>query len=42
MSVNKMGELLIKGSKKNEKHETNIGLVRLVPCVIWGLEFEEE
>ena len=32
-----LGEALKKGSEKNKAHESNLGLVRVLPLVVWSL-----
>ena len=36
-----IGSELKKGSLKNIKQESNLGLIRLIPLVIWGLHLDE-
>ena len=36
-----LGEQLITGSLRNIKQKSNLGLVRIIPLVIWGLELEQ-
>lgn len=37
-----LGNELLKDSLKNIKQESALGLIRLVPLVIWGLNLEDE
>ena len=39
-NIKNLGSLLLKGSQKNKKQESALGLSRLVPLVLWGLKLE--
>lgn len=36
-----LGELLRKNSEKNKKQESNLGLIRVLPLVVWSLNLAE-
>jgi hypothetical protein len=37
----RLGEQLASGSQRNKKQESNLGLVRLIPLVIWSLDLDD-
>ncbi len=41
ISLEGLGETLKKNSEKNRNHESNLGLVRVLPLVIWSLNLSE-
>ena len=40
--MNNLGHQLLKDSEKNMKQESTLGLVRVLPLVIWGLNLEDD
>ena len=36
-----LGELLMKYSEKNRNQESNLGLIRVLPLVVWSLKLSE-
>jgi hypothetical protein len=36
-----LGEQLRRNSEKNRKQESNLGLIRVLPLVVWGLHLSE-
>ena len=38
----KLGDQLLQDSLKNIKQESALGLIRLMPLVIWGLNLEDD
>ena len=38
---NNLAEELIVGSSRNINQESNLGLVRLIPLVIWSLDLDD-
>jgi hypothetical protein len=36
-----MGEILVEASVRNKHHESNLGLIRILPLVVWGLELDD-
>ena len=41
IALNELGEVLKKNSEKNKKHESNLGLIRVLPLVVWSLNLSE-
>lgn len=42
LSIDEMAEILVQSSIRNKNHESNLGLIRVLPFVIWGLELDEK
>ena len=40
--AHKVSEILIKSSEKNKNQESSIGLIRILPLVLFGLKFTEQ
>jgi hypothetical protein len=36
-----LGEMLRKNSEKNKNQESNLGLIRIIPLVVWSLNLSE-
>ncbi len=41
ISPDGLGELLRQNSQKNKNHESNLGLIRVLPLVVWSLNLTE-
>lgn len=41
LDLSSLGEELRSGSLRNIKHESVLGLTRIIPLAIWGLKLEE-
>ena len=41
ISLDGLGEALRQNSQKNKNHESNLGLIRVLPLVVWSLNLTE-